>query len=565
MKYFKICKVAMVAILSVSMLSCYDDKGGNDFDTTLPDVEIVIPKDAYSGSLGSTISINPIVKTDIDKSDLQYFWEVKGELRNSQQVSCFKSLVTDEQQGESLNYVCKLDSNVTSVNKSYDCRLRVHQKSTGRDFYSSNIFTITIEGISGLMVLYGDDNNCDVGMLCADEFMPQSSSTPEKPIASKGIFSTANNGKKLSGKGLEVYQGISTGLSYVQDKVKERMRILVRTDKETYWLNRADMSIYGDWNEVFYLKGDRRVNDGNPKGFIYDGIYAVAFDGDDVFMAEFTATPSYLFPVFTPDVDFQGNHLKFAPQLCNVSLATSGNIQRVMYADAVNGDVAHNGFVGINNSNVQNIKSSTFLLDTKGDNVKFNPGDMKAELISMSCDSRAHVIAVLKGKADNSNFAGKYFLADLNAVADKSGESTFANVPVCLCDLSTQTDIDKSIKFAFGSTINMYYYATPETVYRYGLDGTHIVPATPLVMADGSALGITGEITMMKMLGQQNVTLHTNDEVLLVATYDGSSSALYALHLDTMTGNVKYKVKYDSSNVENWAFGKIYDVNVKSL
>jgi hypothetical protein len=32
-----------------------------------------------------------------------------------------------------------------------------------------------------------------------------------------------------------------------------------------------------------------------------------------------------------------------------------------------------------------------------------------------------------------------------------------------------------------------------------------------------------------------------------------------------MTGNVKQSVVYDAETVANWNFGKIYDVNIKSL
>ena len=84
-------------------------------------------------------------------------------------------------------------------------------------------------------------------------------------------------------------------------------------------------------------------------------------------------------------------------------------------------------------------------------------------------------------------------------------------------------------------------------------------------MADGSAISFNGTITMMKKLDSPNVKTHYEDEILLVATWDGSQSHLYTLYLDTMTGNVTNKVVYDAANVQGWSFGKIYDVNIKSL
>lgn len=546
-----------------ALVSCYDDKGSNDFDTVLPDVEIVIPQSAYSATLGGTISIQPIVKTDIDASDLEYHWEVNGNVKNSQNRDTFSPLVEGNLQSETLNYVCKLDDNITALNKSYECRLRVHQKSTGRDFYSSDTFTITIEGLSGLMVLYDDANSCDVGMLCADEFMPSSSSIPETPTATMSVFSSANNGAKLAGKGREVYQGIASGLEWSGDDSKDRMRIFVRTDQATYWLNRNDLSILGDWNHVFYLQGDRKQNEGNPKGFVLDGTWGAAFDGDDVFMMQTAYQDKYLFPTMTAKTDFNGRNMTFSPVL--MSVESTGSIQRLMYANSVNGNEERKGFVAITNGAIDNINMYTKLLDTSSDQVAFNPGDMKADLVAMANDSRAHVVAVMKGLPSHPLYANRYFFVDLDTGAPVAGESSYAGIPNCCCSMENLTDVDRAINFCFGSSINMYYYATPNGVYRYGLDGTNLIASQPLCMTDGTAVSFDGEITMMKRLCQDNVTRHDNDEIILVATYQNGKSALYALHLDTMTGNVVKSAKYSSDNVDGWNFGKIYDVNIKSL
>ena len=70
---------------------------------------------------------------------------------------------------------------------------------------------------------------------------------------------------------------------------------------------------------------------------------------------------------------------------------------------------------------------------------------------------------------------------------------------------------------------------------------------------------------MMKRLDSPAVTTHFSDEILLVATWNGTASSIYALYLDTMTGNVSKTVKYGADNVAGWNFGKIYDVNIKAL
>lgn len=554
----KIFNIMMMAIVAVAAISCYDEQEGNDFDTRLPDVEIVIPNTTYSGSLGQVITIEPQVKTEIPENDLDYFWEVSGNRSNDFGREFYTPLVSDDEQGKTLTYTCKLDSNITSLNKSYKCRLRAHQKSTGRDFYSADNFTITIQGITGLMVLYSEGAGSDVGVLMADEFMPKASSLPEKPSVTNALYS-AVNGSKLEGEGVSIYQGVP---SYISTAYQDRCRILVHTDKTWTWLNRNDLSVYGDWNAIFYLQGDRKVNAGNPKGFSMVNSWAYAFDGDDVFIYQPSSQAQCLFPTFTPELVCTGHTFSFAPTACYV---TSSGIQQLLYANSVDGDMMRKGFVGISNGGLQNIDMFTKLLDTGMDAVPFNPGSMKADLIKAKTDQRTHVVAVMKGDASHESFAGKYFLVDLYTKAAAAGNSGMQGIPQLILGMDGLTEVGSAFAFDFGSTQNMYYYATHSAVYHYGLDGTMLAPSQKLCMTDGSSISFNGEITMMKMFDTGSVKRHDTDEILLVATWDGSKSTLYALHLDTMTGNVAKLSRYDSSTVEGWAFGKINDVYIKGL
>lgn len=548
----------MMAIVAVAAISCYDEQEGNDFDTRLPDVEIVIPNTTYSGSLGQVITIEPQVKTEIPENDLDYFWEVSGNRSNDFGREFYTPLVSDDEQGKTLTYTCKLDSNITSLNKSYKCRLRAHQKSTGRDFYSADNFTITIQGITGLMVLYSEGAGSDVGVLMADEFMPKASSLPEKPSVTNALYSSVN-GSKLEGEGVSIYQGVP---SYISTAYQDRCRILVHTDKTWTWLNRNDLSVYGDWNAIFYLQGDRKVNAGNPKGFCMVNSWAYAFDGDDVFIYQPSSQAQCLFPTFTPELVCTGHTFTFAPTACYV---TSSGIQQLLYANSVDGDMMRKGFVGISNGGLQNIDMYTKLLDTGMDAVAFNPGDMKADLVKAKTDQRTHVVAVMKGDAGHESFAGKHFFVDLYTKAAVAGNSGMQDFPQLILGMDGLAEVSSAFAFDFGSTQNMYYYATRSAVYHYGLDGTMLAPSQKLCMADGSSISFNGEITMMKMFDTGSVKRHDTDEILLVATWDGSKSTLYALHLDTMTGNVAKLSRYDSSTVEGWAFGKINDVYIKGL
>lgn len=206
------------------LASCYDDEGGNDFDSPMQDVTMVIPSTAYSGSLGSTITITPEVETDIPESDLQFIWEANGDLVNEVGRETYSPLLPEEQWQKVLTYTCQLDDNIADLNVSYEVRLHARQISTGRDFYSANTVTLTIEGISGLLVLHGDDNTSDVGVLSAEEFMPSTSSIPETPIVQSTLYSDANDGVTIAGRGEAIVQTTS---AYMSPQYRDRARIYV--------------------------------------------------------------------------------------------------------------------------------------------------------------------------------------------------------------------------------------------------------------------------------------------------------------------------------------------------
>ena len=554
-------KYILTAVAACLMLAgCYDDRNGHDYDTVMPDVEMTIPETAYSAGIGSVISITPDVKTSIPETDLQYKWEVRGEMFNEHGREAFLPLVSAEEQGKELRYTCHLDTNITALNKSYTCRLHAKQLSTGRNFYSTNTFTITIAGITGLLVLHGDDASSDIGILEAEEFTPSANSLPASPSAVTDMYSKTNGGRKLQGKGETVVQSISSNL--YNDETKKRCRIYAKTVREVALLNKDDFSYYGDWNSLFYLSGDRQEHKGQPEGYIIANQDVFAFDGGIVFWMQQSNQYPFLFPTLGEnDACADGNCFTSAPQFEEV--ATSG-IQKLMYATTVNGQT-RKGFLGITQTYSFNPKYVK-LLDTKADNVKFNPGDMKADLVVMRTDNREHVRAVLKGEADHPTAAGRFFAVDLWPNAPAKGESAYVDVPQYFYALeNTLTDFSDAIAFEFGESKNMCYYATRDAVYHYGLDGSEVSPFGQLGKTDGAVLDFGSEITLMKLLASPNVTTRNDKPVLLVATWASGKSALWALHLDIMTGKVLKAVKYDETNVDGWAFGRIADVNIKGL
>lgn len=556
----------------LTLCGCYDDKGGNDFDTVLTDsVEINIPKTVYSGSIGETITIEPQIKTNIPESDLRYSWEVNGERKNANWRHFYAPLVNEDKQQRKLEYVCKLDSNIVNLNKKYNCRLRVEQKSTGRYFYSSENFTITITGLNGLMILHGNDKESDVGILEAEDFTPASNSIPESPKAIPNCYSNFN-GSKIPGKGEQILQGLTIN-SVEYGRHPERCRIYIKTSDKALFANMEDMSTYGDWDKMFYLTGDRKVNSGKPRGYnvIYGWDAAIAFDGDDIFFMTQSSTYPFLMPALTPKtVCLDGNTFKFEPKVQVANYAYFANYilptAAIMYTTEVNGK-PQKGFVKTVFSSGSKVPQRTSLLDTKSDLVKFNPSNMKADLLTMATNNQAHIFAVLKGDNTNPEYVGKIFAVELNLnPRDKAtGNSGLAQVPQQIYDLSSLTEINNAVSFEFGQTSNMCYYTTNSAIYKYGLDKGKLYNAEKLTMADGSALNFNGEITMAKMFDNQGILTYNTDEILLVATWNGTESTLYALHLAEDTGNVNKVVKFDRSTVKDWKFGKIYDVGIKGL
>lgn len=559
----------IICLLALPFLaSCYDDEGGNDFDSPMQNVTMVIPGTAYSGPLGSTITITPEVETGIPESDLQFIWEAKGTLLNENGRETYSPILPEEQWQKVLTYTCRLDDNITNLNVSYKVRLHARQLSTGRDFYSDNTVTLTIEGITGLLVLHGDDNTSDVGVLSAEEFMPSSSSIPETPSAQPTLYSDGNDGAAIAGRGEAIVQTIS---SFMLSQYMDRARIYVKTDEEVAFLNYETLAYDGDWNSLFYLGGrPEQVNDGDPQGYVINGQNLAAFDGDDVFIAQpFGSSWPYLFASYTPESACSDGHaFTFLPFFTDVHYS---GIQNMMYANSVDGDDTRKGFVGVSTStdmSTGGYPGSSRLLDTQSDNVPFNPGDMKADLVQMKMDGRSHMLAVLKGDATHPDYPGQYFAVDLMPNPDTgsdTGESGYKSVPQYVYNISTFPGIADAIAFDFGTASNMSYYATPSAIYQYGFDGSTVYQPNVLNMSDGSALTITGEITMMKFLESPNVTTHNTEPILVVATWDGTNSAIYALHISTGDGKVLRAAKYDAETVDGWAFGRIADVNIKSV
>jgi len=538
----KVILSSLVFLMSLGLVGCFDDKGGNDFESEMPDVKMVLPKSTYSVMKGMTLNIQPIVESDIAESDLKFTWQICGDGYNKNGRKFYRDLV----EGKDLNWVGEFNEAITELNAAYEIRLKAEQISTGRNFYS-NFAKFSLSGMNGLLLLYGSDQYSEMALLKATEFTPKNSELPEEASVVTDLYE-AKTGKKLTGKGFQIGQVIIKYIEYYSADKKAYCRVYLLTDKEGAWLDKDELTYYGGWSSYFRNPEDVTV----PKGIQYLGQCQVAFDGDKVFFATFDSSFPWGDVEFTPELESVGNKYTFAPK---IAPSSSYPIYGTAYATSVNGDKSHKGFVGLCQSYYQsngNFRDYSYLLDTKEDDVPFNPSDMKADLVEMAYHEDDHVLAVMKGDASHPSYAGQYFLAEIFPNEESKGESGYAGIPKYLYDISSCEEISNSTIFALGNNTSQCYYATKNTIYQFVADEGTVRGNRKLTNNKGAELEIHGEITCMKFLDESLATTHNTDPILVVCTLDSGKASLYALHINSMTGAVKSYEIYDNSTIEDW-------------
>lgn len=543
--------------MCLGLTSCYNDKGGNDFETEMPDVVMLLPKSTYSVMKGMTLNIQPIIESEIDESDLAYVWQVCGDAYNKNGRKYFMDIA----EGKELNWVGDFNETITELNSTYQIRLMAEQKSTGRKFYS-NQSKFTLAGMNGLLLLYGNDESSEMALLKANEFTPQNSELPEEPSVVSGIFEAKTN-KKLIGKGIQVGQVIIQYIEYYGAEQKAKCRVFVLTDKDGAWLDKDELTYYGDWSS--YFRAPEELT--QPKGVRFVGQAQIAYDGDNMYVATF----DYAFPwgsaEITPETDCLGNNYIFAPEI--EQAVGYNSFQSMSYATSINGDPSHKGFVGFGTSYYSgngDYRNYAMLVDTKDDVVPFNPSDMHADVVKMKFHSDDCLFAVLKGDNTHPLYSGKYFLAELLPNNESAGESGYAGIPQNLYDLDGCEEIQNATYFALGKNSSQCYYATNNSIYQFVASEGVVRGNRKLTNNKGEEIEIHGEITCMKYLDESLAKTHNTEPILVVCTMDAGKARMYAMHITEMTGTVKSFEIYDSSTIQDWDIvDPIRDFGMKTL
>lgn len=514
-----------IYLMMLLATACYEDKGNYDY-TSLQDLTIGLTYDTYERGIGSQLQIDPIVATDIDDSDLDWQWEIGT---YSEEHDGYWNFVKFAE-GRKLDYTCKLGGYFEAPG-TYRLRLHARQKSSERSFYSPVVTLSLISQLSGLVVLHGNEQECDIALLKASDFLVNEGSVETSLNAH--CYSDAS-GEKIPGKGISIIQA-NTNYLYNVDMAF----VVAITDQTGVWASYADLSKGGDWNSMF-LPG---INKGNPQFYDVQEQHIYAVDDGQIF----PRTNSFsLFPIPSEPLSAYdaGSRLFY----------TSGKVQGFFFDKLSRGFIVTTNTYGLAvfSSNAGDYVKS---FPTTGAGAKFNIAGMNADLVYVDKGGvNEHFLAVMKDDA------GEYFLAELAWNAATDDEVAYARY-----DVNTLPGVPDAKFWAFGdSQQTMCYYATADKVYRFTANPSLALASGELTTDNGEKIVFDGEITMMKVLkpavtsGSLGVNYYNRNKILLVGVYKDGQGTLYSLKIKQATGNVESYTTYSG-------FDRIYDANIKGI
>jgi hypothetical protein len=509
------------------LAGCYKDKGNYEY-SNLDAMEISLPFLGYEVGAGMQLIIDPIVKTEIQDSDIDWQWDI--EYQSPTDYIRFEKFA----EGKKLDYEFSLSPLIPSTG-TYHIRLHAKQKSTGREFYSPVTSLRITSQYTGLMVLHGDDIQSDIGLLQAAEFRVTEGTMETTLIPD--LYSSANNNQKIPGRGRTVVQTVTAYLYDINGA-----RVIALTDAGAAWINYADFSNLGDWNSLF-MPG---VNKGQPEFIIPQGQAVYAVDGGQLFAR--VNSMYEVFPIPLPAA--QGYNLA-SPFF---EVGGTARVQGFCFEKDTRGFVTCTSISNFYNYSDKIMSGVGQIVTSKN----FNLAAMNADLVYVDRGGReGHYMAVMK--EDN----GKKYLAEIDwtAAAD-------ADMPYAKYDMQVLPNINDAKFHSFGDNqVAMCYYATASKVYRYTANNGESLAgrSNELRLQNGGSIVFDGEITMMKILkpnknpdGPLAVDYHNYNKIMLVAVYKNNQGTLYSLKLDEPTGDV---ISYTTYN----GFNKIYDADIKGL
>lgn len=520
--------ILLVMLCGIAQTGCYEDKGNYDY-TTLDTLSIKLPVKELNVQLGDTATVVPEVQTDIPETDLDYFWQIY-----SFSTANGRYVYMPMNQDKNLNYVCQLNDLMPSLG-TYQLRLCAKQKSTGREFYSA-LLPFSISGLTGLLVLHNNGDKSDIGIIRDRDFMLSDAET--KINIMPHWYSASNGGSAIEGHGKSIIQHLVKNMKRLG--TLSEANIIVIGDKGATVCDYPSMKRLGGWESLFAAA----TYQGHPQYYSLGSSYGFAVDNGYLYARSSLPTMKFF---GAPDMIPETNGFTISSQFY---YEQSGKLFKGLFYD---GHIR--GFAAISSPKAgiggnYNAYTSIFKITTSGET---DISDLQADCLSLEKGGASnHYLGVMQ--RDN----GERFVVEMDPTSKVQDRVFVANY-----SSDGLQDFPNAIYFTSGdSQANMCYYATKDAVYHYTVLNGRELTSKVLTLNDGTALPISGDITMLKVIKPYlgDFTYYNSNKILLVATYGGlpGTGKLYSLSIDQMTGLVK-------SNKVFQGFDKIVDATIKAL
>lgn len=529
-------KFAVCCLIAILASSCFKDKGNYDYSPVGDTVRISLSAMVYNVVLNeSVLRIEPTIHYDGSESDLSYEWQIWSKDE-------FKYIPM--QQGKILNQ--KVGGNaIMPTAASYKIRLAVENKNRVRDDKNmdankqySGIITVVAESSReylGLMVLHGNGNNSDVGIIDHPLFAKTSSTFAGNEIISN-LYSSFNGGNRIPGKGIKItrlgqredfgsYTVGSSNVYIITDQIG--LRTTYEHLENTNLNYSSLMTNPGDASgklQAFERMGALTTDQG-----------VVLIDGGRLFYGL----------MFGPMV---GNNFPYqaAPF---VQLIRKGSVGFIGF------DQLSRSFIyaapGTAGYLLNKFPASESITDS------FSLTNTNANLLHLELRTiNSSTIAVMKGAGVN-----ELFLLDLNLYTNELGKAVQGKY-----SLVNLPEINSIKHYAFGGGINVNYYASNNKLYRFSyVNGTK-----------ASQIADYGdeEITMMKIIKYENPEVsgmnptdnyQYSNSLLIIATKNSQGAGkIYAYRYDVNNGTLLMPTIFVGDGSPGKSFGEIYDVDIKT-
>ncbi len=540
-------------IILLTLHGCYKDLGNYNYNT-LPESIKIDPASyntSYTIIIGDSLIIEPIIYYEGNISDLSFSWQMWN--TDSSKYVTF-------QEGEKLKLKCGNQQGtdpLIPVAGAYPIRLAVANKLLAIDSANPNVNEIYSSGISlnvtdityrGLMVLHGNGEECNVGLIENNMFLPKATDNVTPKVTSD-FYSYFNSGAMIPGIGKRVikYGQISTSGSYTYGT----SNVYIFTDKTALRCDYIKMQNTPlDYSALFFNPSHAS---GNPQAFYQRGQAQgrTLIDNGRVFYGDFIG------PLIIQGESNDASNYYAAPFAAHYGIARfSGgpSVGTVVY-DTQRKSFLYSGY-GSGTGYLYKFPSSSV------PGVNLQPNNMRATLSYLelrgtgeSTDSPSiyDALAVM-----TDDVTGERFLADFNfSLVDLSkvsvGRYSMENLP----------EADNIKYYSFGAALNLNYYATAKNIYQYFYLNSN--SANKIFSFPGSE-----EITMMKIIKFEYSANSTSyyqfsNKMLVVCTVDSQNRGkLYAFKLDLITGALTLSGTFDGSESGGSRFGRIYDVDLKN-